>query len=336
MPHSPPPSPAPGHYTPPPPLPAPAPTRAAAAPLTTLLATLLSAGLAHASSLASALASALWIAICAAAPEFIWRGLSLTIGHFDHTTLAAALLIGLFLAFFVEPAIERLRALLSGEVHRHGHHHAASHAHRHPTPHATPAPRRGALFAALVGIAFAFASYFLHASMTAYIAERAGEHAPTSTGLAATIHLTLAWAAVPFAVTLAWLASGRLWRAVPLGILAAASPLLAGWLFAWTPREILTTAIPCLAIQLLGYRALPGERERSFIRCAASTARVAALWLVLALAVDELLAALGVGRLGLYESAPDFWIDVRFYLGWALGLLFAPFPHPAAERAAGL
>jgi hypothetical protein len=274
---------------------------------------------------ASAAASALWIAICAAAPEFIWRGLRLTLGHLDRPTLIAALLIGLFLAFFVEPAIERLRGLLYGASHHAPDHHGLA-----------TSRQRSALFAALVGLSFAFASVCLHAAMTAYIAERAGEHGPTSAGLESAIGLTTAWAIVPFAVTLAWLAHDRLWRAAPLGLAATASPFLTAWLFDWTTRDLVTTAIPCLVILLLGYRRVAHEpSERAFVRCAWSVARAAAIWLVFALLVDAILAALRLDRLALYDS-PSFWIDVRFYIGWTLGLLFAPFPHRAAARGAGL
>ncbi len=269
---------------------------------------------------ASALASALWIAICSAAPEFIWRGLLITFGHIDRPTVIAALLVGLFLAFFIEPAIERLRSLLQGS---------------HHPGHGT-GWRRSALFTAAIGVGFAFASFCLHAAMTAVLARQEGAHAPSSATVAAAIALTVAWAIVPFAVTLAWLSLGRLWRAVPLGILAAASSFLAGWLFDWTMQDIAATAIPCLAIQLLGYRAVGGEpQERAFLRCAWSLGRVAAIWLIFALLVDAVLGFAHLDRFAFYDST-SFWMDVRFYLGWALGLLFAPFPFRPTRPAAAL
>src|ERR1700691_719423 len=61
---------------------------------------------------ASALAAALWIAICGAAPEFIWRGLRIALAHPSWTELFSALLIGLILAFFVAPIMERMRDLV--------------------------------------------------------------------------------------------------------------------------------------------------------------------------------------------------------------------------------
>ncbi|HWA80155.1 MAG TPA: hypothetical protein VG848_07560 [Acetobacteraceae bacterium] len=286
------------------------------APLAPRLAqTLLASG----GAAASALASALWIAICAAAPEFIWRGLLITFGHIDRPTVLAALLVGLFLAFFIEPAIERLRSLLQGAHH----------------PGSGTGRRRSALFTAAIGLGFAFASFCLHAAMTAVLARQEGDHAPSSAALAAAIALTVAWAIVPFAVTLAWLSLSRPWLAVPLGILAAASSFLAGWLFGWTTQDIYVTAIPCVAILLLGYRAVGGEpRERAFLRCARSLGLVAVIWLLFALLADAVLALAHLDRFAIY-SATSFWMDVRFYFGWALGLLFAPFPfHPKRPAAA--
>ncbi len=52
------------------------------------------------------LIAALWIAICAAAPEFIWRGAFVIIDHAQWGDLVAAALIGLILAFFIEPAVD--------------------------------------------------------------------------------------------------------------------------------------------------------------------------------------------------------------------------------------
>jgi hypothetical protein len=58
----------------------------------------------------SALALALWIAICAAAPESIWQGRWIVAAHLSRADLLSVL-IGLVLAFFVEPLMERARHL---------------------------------------------------------------------------------------------------------------------------------------------------------------------------------------------------------------------------------
>ena len=61
---------------------------------------------------AAALVAALWVAICAAAPELIWQGLRIAAGHLTRSDLAEALLLGVILAFFVEPLMRRVQVLL--------------------------------------------------------------------------------------------------------------------------------------------------------------------------------------------------------------------------------
>jgi hypothetical protein len=264
---------------------------------------------------ASMVASALWIAICAAAPEFIWNGFGIALHDLSRADVAAALLIGLILAFFVEPLIDRLRELLdrlAGE--------------------AAPrrAPRRP-LFVAGLSLAFALVSACLHYVMTAFVSERHGVQEATKAGLAAAIDLTASWSLVPFAIALAWLCFRRGRLGIALGIIGAASPLIAGLLFSWSLQDIVDTIIPCLLILGLGYAGLPrGVPRRAFARCAAIVAGVAVAWLATALILD----ATGVTS-GLYDTA-GFWVDLRFYGGWIIGLLLAPFPQDTADEPAAM
>jgi hypothetical protein len=266
---------------------------------------------------ASALIVAAWIAICGAAPEFIWQGLRIALSHPSWADLASALLIGLVLAFFVEPAIESIRVAL----------------HRTPHDGSTDSRRRNALFTAGLGLAFALTSVCLHDAMTSFVSGRSAEHAGADSGLAAGVMLVTAWSIVPFAVALAWLSMRQGWFAIPMGIIAGASSCLAGWLFVWSTQAVITTTIPCLAILALGYRQLlrhPGRR--GLTHCAHGVALVAAVWLAIALLADAVLAFSHFDRFGLY-NASRFWMDVRFYLGWTLGLMLVPSPYgqPAAR-----
>jgi hypothetical protein len=254
--------------------------------------------------------TALWVSICAAAPEFIWQGLHLAVGHIDRTELLGALLIGIVLAFFVEPVMERVRDLLSGPLHRQRSDHQP----------------RNALFAASLALAFALTSVCLHEAMTAFVSERGGAPAAPDAGLAAGIELTVAWAIVPFAVTIAWLTARPRWLAVPTGVLAIAASYLTAWLFAWPLQSVITGTIPCLVILAVGYRHMlrtPGRR--ALARCARSVAVVAAAWLILAMVFDAAMPLVHRGRFELYDAA-SFWMDVRFYVGWTLGLTLAPPP----------
>ena len=122
----------------------------------------------------AALIAAVWISICAAAPEFIWEGFRLALGHVSRTDLLAALLIGLVLAFFVEPVMEHARLLLARLQH----------------PQHVDHRQHDALFAAGLALAFALTSICLHEAMTAYISARGSRDA----GLAAGVELTVSWA----------------------------------------------------------------------------------------------------------------------------------------------
>ncbi|MBZ9935535.1 hypothetical protein LB518_04485 [Mesorhizobium sp. BR1-1-16] len=268
-------------------------------------------------AIAAGLSSALWVAICAAAPEFIWRGLKITLGHLDVGDVLSALLIGLVLAFFVEPLMRRLQARVEGE---------------RGTSGASPRPRN-ALFAASMGFVFAFASVCVHDAMIAFVAGGDGGHAGEASGVAAGIALTATWAIVPFATTLAWVSARSRWLRLPMGAIAAVSAALSGWLFGWTLFEIVSSVIPCLAILALGYREIGRDPlEEAFVRAGRRLVLVAAVWLVSAAIVCALLGLIGASPAMLY-SPSSFWMDARFYLGWAIGLLLAPFPVAAAASA---
>lgn len=252
---------------------------------------------------------AVWIGICAAAPELIWRGLALAVHRWDGAELASALLIGVTLAFFVEPLLERVRDRLRG-----GQDHAGEHGFSSP------------LFAISASLAFALVSISVHEALSAFI--HGGEpDSPFSLVADGALRITLGWAIAPFVVALAWRAVGRLWLAVPLGILAAAAPVLAGWQFDWGLRSTVAATIPALAILALGYRLIRLEGTGvAFARFAPIVAWVAVAWLALGLLFDAIAGAAGAHQLVLYDFG-GFFIDARFYFGWALGLIFVPRPH---------
>ena len=129
----------------------------------------------------SALVSALWIAICAGAPEFIWRGLRIALKHLNSTALLSALLIGVVLAFFVEPILDRLRDLLRVSRHKEPAHSGS----------------RSLLYSAGVSLAFALVSVSLHEAMSAFVSNG-------DAGLNAGLALAAEWAIVPFCIAVAW------------------------------------------------------------------------------------------------------------------------------------
>ncbi|MFK8250160.1 hypothetical protein [Ancylobacter terrae] len=250
---------------------------------------------------AEAVAIATGIAICAAAPEFIWQGLGRFFGHATWLNLISALLIALVFVSFVEPLIEQARNLLTGGRGAH-------------------AGAYGPAFTLSLGLAFGLVSVCLHEAIAGFVSP---EHAAEGENLREAIELAASWALVPFLVALAWQARHAGWLAVPTGILAALSPLIAGWSFGWAPASMATTALPCLVILFAGYRELARRQDQPvFVRLARLTAGIAALWLILAAIADIVLAASGHDDISPYASS-DLLVDLRFYIGWALGLFFA-------------
>jgi hypothetical protein len=181
---------------------------------------------------AAAVISALWVAICSAAPEFIWQGLRIGLRHFSRADLFSGLLLGVILAFFVEPLIRQTENLL-GPGSRH-----VTHEPRDP------------IFTAALSLAFALVSVCVHDAMISFVSGH-GVADMQGSGLQAAIELTTAWSIVPFAITLAWSSARSRWFRVPIGVIAAVSVGIAGWLFSWSAQEVITTTIPCTR---LGYR----------------------------------------------------------------------------------
>jgi hypothetical protein len=247
---------------------------------------------------------ALWVAVCAAAPEFLWQGLVSLVGHFSLTDAAAALLIGAILAFFVDPVLERVRALGEDATHR--------------RPDKSPA------FAACEALSFAVVAVCVHEAITVYVA---ASHSNEQAGanLAKAVAQALQWAAMPFFITIAWLAArGPRWTAWPAALLSVVIGYLCGLAFEWGARVIATTLIPSVLILIAGSVVVRDQWDPStFRRCARATAVVSATWLVLTGVLQVALWLAHVQSFRIYTNA-EFWSDLRFYIGWVTGLLVAP------------
>ena len=123
-------------------------------------------------------------------------------------------------------------------------------------------------------------------------------------GIKAGITLTMEWAFVPFAMMLAWQCVRLRWLAVPTGIVALASPAIAGWLFGWSTKTILDTMIPCAIVLALGYRAIAKPpANRAFARCARIVAVVGAGWIGAALVIDAVLGFFHLNPFKLYSAS---------------------------------
>jgi hypothetical protein len=72
-------------------------------------------------------------------------------------------------------------------------------------------------------------------------------------GLTGAIRLTTAWAIVPGAVTLAWLAARQRCLAWLIGVPAALSGFFVGALYSWSASGIFDSVMPSVAILVFGY-----------------------------------------------------------------------------------
>ena len=258
---------------------------------------------------------ALWVSVCAFAPEAIWQGFRLLREHFGMAEGLTALFLGAILAFFVDPLSERLKA------------------RRWHSPH----PSNGrALLAVPVALFFGAATVCIHEAMTAFLG---GAHAHDGgVRLTHAVGDALQWACVPAAVTVAWFAAAGAPRAaLPAAVLTAAWAVGAGYLFGWRPVVVVATAVPAFALALLGAR-LTARRwdEGTFPALARLTASIAVAWLALLCLVRFAADLLGWPISEVYETA-QVLEDLRFYLGWTLGVMLAPDPvwrqAPPLERA---
>jgi hypothetical protein len=255
----------------------------------------------------------LWVSVCSFAPELIWQGFVLLQGHFGYAQAASALFIGVLFAFFVEPLMERVKAARWRLPHEEG---------------------RGVLLGALVSVGFGFFVVCLHEAIAAYVGTAHGGDAEKLERLSGAVDQALQWASIPAAVTAAWFVAGTWPRlAVPATVLTCVWIVAAGILYEWGWQVVTTSAIPCCLLAVLGTRRVLRRWDRETIP---ALARLAAMitfgWLILAWVADAIIIRLGGPSLDFYstEAAGD---DLRFYIGWCLGLFVAPNPVPDREAS---
>jgi hypothetical protein len=264
-------------------------------------------------ALPGAVLFALWVGICAAAPELIWQGARILAEEGDlGEFLVSSAILGLILAFFIEPILERLKHAGGG----------------HAEPPGTAHPAAPGIMPVLVSVGFAMVAVGFHECLGAVL----HGHGPAS-GLGRSLETTLEWAFLPALVALVWVvgARSRLAGGLVLGLTAAAAAGVARLVFHWRLAE---TALSVLAAVLVSLVMLAsrgrGQGEAELRRLGLGAATCLLGFVVLA----------GIASLAwpaIYPHVGDFWEDVRFYAGWSLGLLLAPealapLPATAARR----
>jgi hypothetical protein len=258
------------------------------------------------------LAFAVWISICAAAPEFIWQGLLQVGGHFTLVNLYSVILIGLILAFFVEPVLQRIRSR-RWDVDEDGGH--------------------GVLATVILALAFGLAAVAVHECMNAYVGANAHLQAQRQEGLGRAVDLILQWALVPFVVTLAWFGArrGRVigWYGAALACLWT---IAVGRYYAWDWHGTVMSALLCGLITVFGVLRIQHDWSHDTFRTLAfGTGLVVLGFVSVGLLVQVCLNLAGVTSWHVYTFG-DLFEDLRFYLGWVLGLLIAPNPVTDLSR----
>lgn len=250
----------------------------------------------------------LWVSVCAFAPELIWQGFVLMRGHFGAAELYSVLFIGTLFAFFVEPLVERLKAGRWRLAHE---------------------PSGGLLLRVVVSLAFGVVVVCIHEAMIAYLGDGHAGDETKRESLARAIDSASEWASIPAAVTAAWFVAGTARRlALPAAGLACAWIILIGHLYGWGWPIVVTSAVPGFLIALLGTGIVLRHWDAGTVPALAQlTGWVAGGWLLLAWALQAGSEMIDSPGLQLY-TPESFYDDVRFYLGWCLGLLVAPNPVP--------
>ena len=256
-------------------------------------------------------AFAAWVSVCAAVPELLWQGLLSLIDEFSRQDAYAIVLIGLILAVFVEPILERARR-------------------RRWQPE--PGSRHGVLFTTATAFAFGVVAVGLHECMTAYLSSEHAAPGSFAAGVADGVELIKHWAAVPLAVTLAWFGA-RLAHPFPVlaGIAAAAWVVGSGWYLGWPYADIAKTFLACVVLIPLGQRYVARHwGVDTFHRLSIGMVAFIVPWIAITPLAELALRQVGFKHVPI-DSLSSLAVDLRFYLGWAIGLAVAPNPVPADD-----
>jgi len=256
---------------------------------------------------------ALWVSISAATPEILWEGFLVMRGHFKASEIYSVVFIGIILAFSVDPVMERLRDSDWELEHRNA---------------------RDLLYTTLISLVFAMAAVCIHEAMSAYLGDEHAEDQAKHVYVFKAIEQVREWASIPFAVTIAWfVAPLNRWISVLAAVLACLWILAVGVSYGWEWRVLVSAAVPSCTVAALGCRFVSSHwDDKTFPALAGLTASVACCWFVLAWLAPACVRLLGIADLHLYTWTA-FFEDVRFFLGWAVGLVVAPNPVPKEAAA---
>lgn len=256
----------------------------------------------------------LWASVCAFAPEVIWQGIILLRSHFGAAELYTALFIGVLFTFFVEPLAERLKA---GRWH-------LPHQHAHGSGHSARL-----VLGAMVSLSVGAAVVCVHEALGAFFGAGHGGEEARWLGLVRAIWQAVEWASVPAAVTAAWLvASGRHSFGFGAAVSACIWTVAVGFYFGWTWQDLIMTAVNGCLIVVIGTRRVMRGWDAGTVPALARIVGTVSLACVASTLLIQAAAGWVRGQEIEFYAPAQAYEDLRFYLGWFLGLSVAPDPVP--------
>lgn len=256
----------------------------------------------------------LWAGVCASVPEVIWQGGRLLLAHGDHEEfLISSLLVGLMLAFFVEPLIERFKARSWA-----AHHEAQS----------------WTFVTILVSVVFGMVTVCIHQCIESLLHNGGGAgEAHKTAGLHEAIRIAVQWSFVPTIFTATWFVGLRN-RTLGNGLIPVASGLafaVAAFVFHWHVYNAVASTLVGLLTSIVVIN--PVAARPRLYQGSNDSLRLSLTAGLCFAACTLVLATINTSVVRIDYDGLDYGEDVRFYLGWAIGLSFLPNPYRAASPA---
>ncbi|NEU13986.1 hypothetical protein G3T14_17890 [Methylobacterium sp. BTF04] len=243
-----------------------------------------------------------WVGICAAVPEIIWQGGKLLLDHGEiEEFLISALLVGMMLAFFVEPLTERIKARSWS-----AHHHA-----------------QGWTFVTiLVAILFGMVTVCIHQCIDTLLHNKSTSSLQETTGLHEAIRIVVQWAFIPTIFTIVWFIGLKNRRLGNLLIFFASIlvMLVTKLGFQWHIYNAASSTIVGALASLLVINFASWGRffyASGNYHLSISAGFCFGLCTLIIMFINYYVIKIDYDGL-------DYGEDARFYLGWALGLSFLP------------
>lgn len=258
-----------------------------------------------------------WASVCAFAPEAIWQGFKLFVEGFGAAEILTVVSIGVLFTFFVEPLTKRLR---TGRLQA-----------------ATTSAGDGSgtlLLGVLRSLITGVILVCVHESMAAFFG---GGHVGEQVKwvrLSQAISQALEWSSIPAAIAVAWLVVVlRRQAAIPATSLACLWTMVVGLIWGWSRQElVMTSIIGCLIAAAGTWEVLRASHLALTVRLARMVVVVSVGCIAAALLI-QLIMGWFSGSAVRFCTMANAAEDLRFYLGWSLGLMFSPDPTVARAVA---